>query len=56
MSARKTDIAGDFVLVTFGDGTAALFDSGFLYAHRNDNGNRQLPAEEVARAPFGLKG
>ena len=47
MDARvtHTDLAGACVLITFSDGTAALFDAAFLYAHSEDSGNKRLPSE-----------
>jgi hypothetical protein len=39
------DLVGDKVLVTFGDGTATMFNAQFLYVHRRDEGNETLPAE-----------
>jgi hypothetical protein len=39
------DCVNDKVLVSFGDGTATLFDAQFLYLHRNDEGNEALPPE-----------
>jgi hypothetical protein len=35
------------VLVNFSDGTAALFDDGFLYTHQNDSGNKRWPADTL---------
>ena len=39
---RDVDIVGDRVLITFGDGTATMFDADFLYVHRNNEGNEEL--------------
>lgn len=34
------------VLVTFGDGTAAIFSADFLYAHREHESNKVLREDE----------
>ena len=39
---RDVDLVGDRVLVTFGDGTATMFNAEFLYVHRNKEGNEML--------------
>jgi hypothetical protein len=42
---RDVDLVGDKVLVTFGDGTATMFNAQFLYVHRNNEENEALPPE-----------
>ena len=42
---KDVDFVGGKVLVTFTDGTAALFNAEFLYAHRSNDGNTPLPPE-----------
>jgi hypothetical protein len=42
---RDVDLVGDRVLVTFGDGTATMFNAEFLYANRNKEGNEALSPE-----------
>jgi hypothetical protein len=52
---RNIDLVRDKVLVTFGDGTATMFDAQFLYAHRNDEGNESLaPEPHEDLADFGV--
>jgi hypothetical protein len=41
----NVDIVDNAVLVTFSDGTAALFDADFLYAHREEQGSDTLTEE-----------
>jgi hypothetical protein len=45
-----SDFARDGVLVTFSDGVDAFFTTGFLYSHRNDEGNKSLPDDETAES------
>jgi hypothetical protein len=42
---RDVDLVEGKVLVTFGDGTATMFNAQFLYVHRNDEGNEALPPQ-----------
>jgi hypothetical protein len=42
----EVDLVGGGIIVNFADGTAAFFDSKFLYAHRSDNGNNRLPDDK----------
>lgn len=41
------DVIQDSVLIHFSDGTSVLFDPGFLYRHRDDNGNSRIAEEEA---------
>jgi hypothetical protein len=43
---KDVDFVDGKVLVTFGDGTATLFDAEFLYVHRSKSGNTPLPPEK----------
>ena len=42
---RDLDLVNAMVPVTFGDGTATMFNAQFLYTHRRDEGNEPLPPE-----------
>ena len=42
---RDIDLVNGKVLVTFGDGTATIFNAEFLYTYRNDERNQQLLSE-----------
>ncbi len=46
---KDVDLSEGMVLITFADGTAALFDAEFLYAHRDGEGNEPLPPEQEIR-------
>ena len=50
----SVDLAEAHLLVNYSDGSAALFDGEFLYAHRNDSGNQQMPAEYVDDAQVSM--
>ena len=42
---RDIDLVNGKVPVTFGDGTATIFNAEFLYTYRNDERNQQLLSE-----------
>jgi hypothetical protein len=46
MKAVDADLVGDGVLIIFSDGSAVVFDSEFLYAHRRDSENLLLPKDD----------
>jgi hypothetical protein len=56
-SVKATVISVDIVrggmIINFGDGTAALFDAQFLYAHRNEGNNTLLPDSESSSTKIG---
>ena len=43
---KNVDLVSGKVLVTFGDGTATMFDAEFLYNRRHDKGNEPLSPEQ----------
>lgn len=47
MKAIDTDIVRGGVLVTFSNRMAVLFDPEFLYDHRKDRNNKELPIGDV---------